>query len=114
MQALLASVLGALQRFLEGLLDSYSASVEHHSPARAVLLAAAAAELLQVHALLAEHAVALGYIDKLLKILQAHVPPREGPHGVSLIVCNCGSGGEAGSLSYPQLSVASGSDCQHS
>ena len=76
-------LLGALQRFLEGLLEAYSASVEEHSAARAVLLAAAAAELLQVHALLAEHAVALGYVDKLLKILQAHLPPQEGSHGLT-------------------------------
>ena len=79
--------MSALQRFLEGLLEAYSASVEEHSPARAVLLAAAAAELLQVHALLAEHAVALGYVDKLLKILQAHIPPREGPQGLRALSC---------------------------
>ena len=52
--------------------------MEAHAPERAVLLAAAAAELLRVHALLGEHAVALGYVDKLLKVLQAHVPPAEG------------------------------------
>ena len=68
----------SLQRFLEGLLEAYSADVEEHSAERAVLLAAAAAELLQAHALLAEHAVALGYVDKLLKVLQAHVPSSEG------------------------------------
>ena len=61
-------------------MESYSAAAEEHSPKRAVLLAAAATELLQVHALLSEHAVALGYVDKLLKILQAHVPPPEGTH----------------------------------
>lgn len=73
----------ALQKFLEGLLEAYAASVEERSAARAVLLAAAAAELLQVHALLAEHAVALGYVDKLLKILQAHLPPQGGPQGLN-------------------------------
>ena len=45
---------------------------------RAVLLAAAAAELLKVHALLAEHAVALGHVDKLLKMMQTNAPPAEG------------------------------------
>lgn len=45
---------------------------------RAVLLAAAAAELLKAHALLAEHAVALGHVDKLLRMLQTNVPPAEG------------------------------------
>ena len=78
--------MSALQRFLEGLLEAYSASVEEHSPARAVLLAAAAAELLQVHALLAEHAVALGYVDKLLKILQAHLPPQEGAQALTHLI----------------------------
>ena len=75
-----SSVKSTLQRFLEGVLESYSATAEEHSPKKAVLLAAAATELLQVHALLSEHAVALGYVDKLLKILQAHVPPPEGAH----------------------------------
>ena len=74
----------ALQRFLEGLLEAYAASVEERSAARAVLLAAAAAELLQVHALLAEHAVALGYVDKLLKTLQARVPSQEGLQDILL------------------------------
>ena len=50
---------------------------------RAVLLAAAAAELLKAHALLAEHAVALGHVDKLLRMLQTNVPPAEG--GCSLL-----------------------------
>ena len=59
-------------------MEGYSTAVEEHGPQRAVLLAAAAAELLRVHALLGEHAVALGYVDKLLKALQAHVPPAEG------------------------------------
>lgn len=41
---------------------------------RAVLLAAAGVELLRAHALLAEHAVALGYADKLLQALAEHLP----------------------------------------
>ncbi len=36
-----------------------------------VLLSAAAVAVLQYHALLAEHVVALGYVDKLLKLLAA-------------------------------------------
>ncbi|KAK9809260.1 hypothetical protein WJX72_012293 [[Myrmecia] bisecta] len=40
----------------------------------ALLLSAAAVELLRSHALLADHAVALGYVDKLLKVLLSKVP----------------------------------------
>ena len=36
-----------------------------------VLLSAAAVAVLQHHGLLAEHVVALGYVDKLLKVLAA-------------------------------------------
>ena len=50
-----SSVNSTLQRFLEGLLESYSATAEEHSPKKTVLLAAAATELLQIHALLSEH-----------------------------------------------------------
>ena len=39
-----------------------------------MLLAAAGVELLRAHGLLAEHAVALGYADKLLAVLAAHAP----------------------------------------
>ena len=66
------------QRFLEGLLEAYTSAVEERQADRAVLLAAAAAELLKAHALLAEHAVALGHVDKLLRMLQTNVPPAEG------------------------------------
>ena len=52
--------------------------MEQHQADRAVLLAAAAAELLKAHALLAEHAVALGHVDKLLKMMQTNAPPAEG------------------------------------
>ena len=41
----------------------------------AVLLAAAAVELLRSHPLLGDHAVGLGYIDKLLRLLAARLPP---------------------------------------
>lgn len=41
---------------------------------RAVLLAAAGVELLRVHLLLADHAVALGSIDKLLRMLANNAP----------------------------------------
>ena len=71
------------QRFLEGLLEAYTSAVEARQADRAVLLAAAAAELLKAHALLAEHAVALGHVDKLLRMLQTNVPPAEG--GCSLL-----------------------------
>lgn len=63
---------------MEGLLDAYAKDVEGHKADEAVLLAAAAVELLRVHALLADHAVALGSVDKLLRVLAAHVPPSEG------------------------------------
>ncbi|GAB4814092.1 hypothetical protein N2152v2_001138 [Parachlorella kessleri] len=39
-----------------------------------VLLSAAAVAVLQHHGLLAEHVVALGYVDKLLKVLAARLP----------------------------------------
>ena len=75
-------LLGHLQAFLEGLLDAYckqlqQAGSSHTAPAGlAVLLAAAAVELLRGHGLLADHAVKLGYIDKLMKVLAARVPAR--------------------------------------
>ena len=71
-----------LQAFLEGLLDAYCKQLQqaggsHTAPAGlAVLLAAAAVELLRGHGLLADHAVKLGYIDKLMKVLAARVPAR--------------------------------------
>jgi hypothetical protein len=66
------------QKFLEGLLEAYAKDVEAHKADEAVLLSAAAVELLRVNALLADHAVALGSVDKLLRILAAHVPPPAG------------------------------------
>ena len=49
---------------------------------RALLLAAAAVELVRGHPLLADHAVSLGYIDRLLKLLAARVPAK--PQGTAL------------------------------
>ena len=68
-----------MQRFLEGLLEAYTADVEARSAERAVLLAAAAVELLRAHPLLADHAVALGAADKLLRTLAANAP-QGAPH----------------------------------
>jgi len=66
------------QKFLEGLLEAYLKDVKAEAAERAVLLAAAGAELLCAHPLLADHAVALGYTDKLLKVLAANTPPPQG------------------------------------
>ena len=52
--------------------------MEARNAERAVLLAAAGVELLRVHSLLADHAVALGAADKLLRILAANAP--QGAH----------------------------------
>ncbi len=48
-------------------------------PGDAVLLAAAAVELLRSHPLLGDHAVGLGYVDKLLRLLAARLPPPSAP-----------------------------------
>ena len=71
-----------LQAFLEGLLDAYCKQLQQAGSSQtapaglAVLLAAAAVELLRGHGLLADHAVKLGYMDKLMKVLAARVPAR--------------------------------------
>lgn len=39
------------------------------------MLSAAAVELLRGHSLLADHAVSLGYVERLLKLLSARLPP---------------------------------------
>lgn len=39
------------------------------------MLSAAAVELLRGHPLLADHAVGLGYVERLLKLLSARLPP---------------------------------------
>ena len=73
---------GPLQAFLEGLLDAYCKQLQQAGSSQtapaglAVLLAAAAVELLRGHSLLADHAVKLGYMDKLMKVLAARVPAR--------------------------------------
>lgn len=62
--------------FLEGLLKVYLAEVAEGSAAardRALLVAAAAVELLRNHTGLVEHAVTLGYVDRLLKLLSARL-----------------------------------------
>ena len=66
--------MSGVQKFLEGLLEAHTADVEAHNAEQAVLLAAAGVELLRVHSLLADHAVALGAADKLLRILAANAP----------------------------------------
>ena len=43
---------------------------------RALLLSAAAVELLRGHPLLADHAVSLGYVDSLFKLLAARLPSK--------------------------------------
>lgn len=43
------------------------------------MLSAAAVELLRAHALLAEHAQGLGYVEKLFKLLAGRLPPRALP-----------------------------------
>ena len=50
------------------------------SPSDALLLSAAAVALLRGHTLLADHAVDLGYVDKLLKLIAARLPPDTGVH----------------------------------
>lgn len=40
------------------------------------MLSAAAVELLRGHPLLADHAVSLGYVERLLKLLSARLPPK--------------------------------------
>lgn len=64
--------LRAPKEFLEGLLKAYLADIASESPAsqdRSILLSAAAAELLRNHQGLADHAVALGYVTRLLKLV---------------------------------------------
>ncbi|KAL0042756.1 hypothetical protein WJX79_009797 [Trebouxia sp. C0005] len=67
--------------FLEGLLEAYCTEIGgRQNSDRALLLSAATVELLRAHALLADHAVALGYVARLLKLLVARLPvkPQEG------------------------------------
>ena len=62
--------------FLEGLVTAYLADVAEGSQSaydRALLVAAAVVELLRNHGGLAEHAVTLGYVERLLKLLNARL-----------------------------------------
>ncbi len=64
--------LRAPKGFLEGLLKTYLADIAEGSAAsqeRVIVLSAAAAELLRHHQGLADHAVTLGYVTRLLKLL---------------------------------------------
>lgn len=73
-----------LQAFLEGLLEAYCTEVGGRKDGdRALLLSAAAVELLRAHSLLADHAVGLGYTDRLSKLLVARLPPK--PQGRHLL-----------------------------
>lgn len=66
-----------MQAFLEGLLEDYCTEVGGRKNSdRALLLSAATVELLRGHPLLADHAVGLGYTDRLLKLLAARLPPK--------------------------------------
>ena len=79
-----ADLLGgpAAQAFLEGLLAAYTARATDGGDAgTALVLAAAAAALLQEHPALAEHSAALGYVDALLRLLVANLPPAAGASG---------------------------------
>lgn len=74
----LSRAMSHCQAFLEGLLDAYCTEVggsRQHSD-RALMLSAAAVELLRGHPLLADHAVGLGYVERLLKLLSARLPPK--------------------------------------
>ena len=67
----------ALQVFIEGLMEAYVAATSSRQGDvdTALLLAAAAVELLRTHPLLLEHATSLGYVDALLKLLASRLPP---------------------------------------
>lgn len=68
--------LRAPKGFLEGLLKTYLSDVADSSVAsqeRAIVLSAAAAELLRHHHGLADHAVTLGYVTCLLKLLSTRL-----------------------------------------
>ena len=74
-----------MQLFLEGLLEEYCSEATGRKKSgdrdgsRALLLAAAAVELVRGHPLLPHHAVALGYVDRLVKLLAACLPPQPPP-----------------------------------
>ena len=66
----------SVQAFLEGLLEAFCTQAGQGEQGRetALLLSAATVELLRGHPLLADHAVGLGYVDRLLKLLAARLP----------------------------------------
>ena len=65
------------QAFLEGLLEAYCTEVGGRQLSdRALMLSAATVELLRGHRLLADHAVSLGYVERLLKLLSARLPSK--------------------------------------
>lgn len=75
---------------MEGLLEAFCSQAGQGEGARetALLLSAAAVELLRGHPLLADHAVGLGYADRLLKLLATRVPATsKGVHLISISTC---------------------------
>lgn len=68
-----------MQAFLEGLLEAFctAAGQGEQGTEIALLLSAATVELLRGHSLLADHAVGLGYVERLMKLLAAHVPAKQ-------------------------------------
>ena len=79
--------LRAPKEFLEGLLKTYLTDIADGSTIahdRAIVLSAAAAELLRHHQGLADHAVTLGYVTRLLKLLSSRLDK-----GISLFFHKC-------------------------
>lgn len=78
----------SVQAFLEGLLEAFCTQAGQGEQGRetALLLSAATVELLRGHPLLADHAVSLGYVDRLLKLLAARLPATS--KGVQLKSCH--------------------------
>ena len=77
--------LRAPKDFLEGLLKTYLTDIAEASPPshdRAIVLSAAAAELMRYHQGLANHAVTLGYVTRLLKLLSTRLDA--GEHSTAL------------------------------
>ena len=67
--------------WLQGLLKRYLSTATLATATAlsdALLLSSAAVELLRGHSLLAEHAVDLGYVDKLLKLMASRLPADAG------------------------------------
>lgn len=66
----------------QGLVERYIAVAARQAagqaPTEALLLSSAAVELLRGHSLLAEHAVDLGYTDRLLALMDSRLPAKPG------------------------------------